>query len=343
MPLLENIKLDFNLKKEEAEEEKTLCSVKMPYTIENFEYSSCLSKNANEFLMQNFVRAIPNENFISTLPLQLKNVQVSSFILRKIIAENFIDSILNFDIRCDDVFVCSLPKCGSSWTETIVWLLKHGFNEATQMEKRPKVVGEFENSPVFKAISNELLGNDHSKTLTESAALKMAWSMHFNELESPRIIKTHLPIFALPQAIWSMGTKVIYIVRNPKDTAVSEYHFRRNHIPPTDLTMDDVVNGITNDLWIWSPRVEHFLNFWNMKHLPNILFIAYEELVNHTFETIKRISKFLECNHTDEWLKQLTEFVSFTNMKNNKMLNKESWLGHAEQTFGANRLDSTYT
>lgn len=151
-------------------------------------------------------------------------------------------------------------------------------------------------------------------------------------------MKSHLPIFALPQAIWSMGTKLIYVVRNPK-----EYHFRRNHLPPANISMDDVVNGITTDLWIRSPRAQHIVNFWDMRHLPNILFIAYEDLVNNSFKTIKKISKFLECNYTDEWLMQLTEFVSFTNMKNNKVLNKENWLKHTEHTFGVNRLDSTFT
>lgn len=197
-------------------------------------------------------------------------MQVSSFIL-------LVDPVLNFDFRCDDAFVCSLPKCGSSWMETIVWLLKHGFNETRQMEKHPKVVGEFENFTIFKSLSDELLANDHSKAITGNEALQMAWSMHFNELKSPRIIKSRLPIFALPQTIWSMGTKWIYVVRNQKDMAVSEYYFRRNHLPPANISMDDVVNGITMDLWLRSPRAQHIVNFWNMRHLANILFIAYED------------------------------------------------------------------
>lgn len=315
----------------------------MSYTIEHLEYSSYLSKEANELMVENFVRVIPNEQFISRLPVQLKNVQVSPFILRNVLAEHFLDLILHFDICCDDIFVCSLPKAGSSLTETIVYCLKNSLNNTTQMENHPKMVGEFENFAIFKSVSDELLANDHSKALTKSAALKMAWSMHFNELTTPRIIKSHLPIFALPQAIWSMDTKLIYVVRNPKDMAVSEYHFRRNHLPPTDISMDDVVNGITMDTWIRSPRAEHIVNFWAMKHLPNILFIAYEDLVNNSFETIKMISEFLGCKHTDEWLMELTEFVSFTNMKNNKVLNKENWLTHTEQTFGVNRLDSKFT
>lgn len=98
----------------------------MSYKISRLEYSSRFSSGANEFLMENFVRVIPSEKLISKLPPVLEKLKKSPFIMRKLLAENFIDSIMDFTIRSDDVYVCSLPKCGSSWTETIVWLLKHG-------------------------------------------------------------------------------------------------------------------------------------------------------------------------------------------------------------------------
>ena len=41
-----------------------------------------------------------------------------------------------------------------------------------------------------------------------------------------RLIKTHLPIHLLPEEAWK--AKVIYIYRNPKDVAVSFYHFVRS-------------------------------------------------------------------------------------------------------------------
>lgn len=314
----------------------------MSHSISNLKYSLHLSKEANEFLMENFVRVIPSEEFKSQLPLPLKNVQVKSFIPRKILAENFIDLIQEMDIRNDDVFVCSLPKSGSSWTETIVWFLKQGSNfESNQSNKRQKSVSGFEIPATFKANANELQANDQS--LTESEALKMAWSMHFEQLESPRIIKTHVPVYALPKAIWTKQTKLIYVVRNPKDMTVSEYHYRRNYLPPADIKIDDVVDGITMDLWPQSPRAQHILNFWNLRHLPNILFVAYEDLVRDSFANIKKISEFLECKYTDQQLQKLTDLVSFKNMKENKTLNKESLITDVERTYGVKRLDASFT
>lgn len=319
----------------------------MSYTISNLEYSSHLGNGANEFLVENFVRITPSEKLISDLPLPLQNVKISPFIVRKMMAENFVDIILDFPIRSDDVYVCSLPKCGSSWTETIVWLLKHGLNyDNVHLSNRQKSICAFESAFSLKAIANKLLANDSLKLLTENEALKMAWPMHFDKLVSPRIIKTHLPVFSLPKDIWltgAAGAKVVYVARNLKDTIVSEYHFRRNYLPPADIQMDDVIEGVTKDMWIHSPYLEHILNAWSLRNLSNVLFITYEELINDSFATIKKISEFLQCSYTDAQLKELMEFVSFNNMKKNVALNRENIIAGAEHTSGVKRLDPTFT
>jgi hypothetical protein len=49
-----------------------------------------------------------------------------------------------------------------------------------------------------------------------------------NEItESPRIITTHLPLSFLPDSCIKNKNKFIYVLRNPKDTCVSLYHFMK--------------------------------------------------------------------------------------------------------------------
>ena len=46
------------------------------------------------------------------------------------------------------------------------------------------------------------------------------------QLPSPRIIKTHLPLQLLPPSVLQTpSVKIIYVTRNPRDVAVSLYHF----------------------------------------------------------------------------------------------------------------------
>lgn len=106
--------------------------------------------------------------------------------------------------------------------------------------------------------------------------------------------------------------------------------------------MDDVVNGVTNDIWSYSPLMDHVLNFWNISQLPNVLFVKYEELLADSFVTIKQISEFFECSYTDEQLKELTEFTSFENMKKNNSLNRENDIIRMEKYFEKKRLDASF-
>lgn len=314
----------------------------MSYTISNLECSPNLSKNANEFLVQNFVRVSLSEERLSKLPLPLQHLPASPFIVRNKFAENFIDLILDFPVRSDDVYVCSIPKCGSTWVETIVWLLKHGLNyEKVHLSERQKSLSTFESPLTLKSIAKDLFANDATTSMNGNGALKLACSVHFNNLKSPRVIKTHVPMSSLPTDIWlpdGTGPKVAYITRNLKDTIVSEYHFRRNHLPPADITMDDVVKGVCEDVWIHSPYLEHTLNAWNLRNLKNVLFIHYEELSNDPFAIVKMISEFLECSYSDAQLRELVEFVSFDNKKKNETLNRENIISDAENTGGLKRL-----
>lgn len=49
-----------------------------------------------------------------------------------------------------------------------------------------------------------------------------------NKLESPRHIKCHLPMGFLPESIWKVNPKIIYVIRNPKDAAISYFHHMKN-------------------------------------------------------------------------------------------------------------------
>lgn len=61
---------------------------------------------------------------------------------------------------------------------------------------------------------------------------------------SRRFIKTHLPLPLMPRKIKEVGAKVIYVARNPKDVAVSYFHFLNNSFKHDFETFSDFfLNG----------------------------------------------------------------------------------------------------
>lgn len=297
-----------------------------------------ISKECNEFLVEMFSNVIPTEKHISELPLP-KNLCIEPYFIPKFQVQ-FLEACIDFDVRSDDVFVCSLIRSGSSWTQTIVSLLMNNLNY--QNVEFTKQMGSFEDLQKLEAAQQKIdhLLNDNDLKLDKMTVIKMAWTECF-DIDSPRTIKTHLPIQFLPKAIWTMQAKVIHVVRNPKDAALSEYHYLRNFFQ-IDISLDDIVNGTISDSFGFSPRFPYILNYWKCKHLPNVLIIAYEDIVNDSLETIKMISKFLQCNYSDDQLKEFTEYVSFDNMKQNNDINKENAVKWMEERLNKQRPDPEF-
>lgn len=302
----------------------------MSFDIVKLENSPFLSKEGNELLTKYYSMVVPNDKFIleSNVP---KNLEITPYIGATTVSTD-LDAILNFDVRADDIFVCSLMKCGSSWVHNIVWLLTNGLDfETNRNVEWKKLMGNFEDFTKLRS----------TKETCSERTLKDDWKENFGNMKSPRVLKAHSPVYFLPMGIWSKQAKVIYIVRNPKDAVVSEYHFLRNAFH-CDITMDDVVNGVINDAWLFCPRFSHILNCWRIRHLPNVCFIVYEDLVTDTFATIQKISEFLNFSYTDAQLMELVEYSSFDNMKEIEAVNREKDLMWMENKFGKQRPDAGF-
>lgn len=42
--------------------------------------------------------------------------------------QNFAEQIYNFESRPDDVFICTLPRSGTTWTQEMMWLICNNLN-----------------------------------------------------------------------------------------------------------------------------------------------------------------------------------------------------------------------
>ncbi|XP_047457500.1 uncharacterized protein LOC125017966 [Mugil cephalus] len=215
------------------------------------------------------------------------------------------DNVQNIKARPDDIVIATYPKAGNTWVSYILDLLY--FSQMTPA--RQDSVPLYERVPFLElaAIHGFPSGVDVINNLTAS----------------PRIIKTHLQVQFLPKSFWEQNSKIIYVARNAKDTAVSYFHFdRMNKAQPEPGDWNSYLQRFKEGKMVFGSWYEHMRGWWEKKQSDsNILFLFYEDLVENTERELSRLCSFLGLSATAELKSQVTEKVLFENMKNNKMAN----------------------
>ena len=202
-------------------------------------------------------------------------------------------------IRPDDVFVATYPKCGTTWTQQIVKLIA--------------------NNGVETGIdSDEFVPWHELMTLEE-----------MESMPSPRFFKSHLPYQLMPGGGDPANTKAkyIYVIRNPKDAAVSGFNHAKKMAMltmQTDFTWDKQFNLFLNGSLAYGPFYDHFLGWWAHRDAPNILILTYEQMKRNPRTAVTSIASFLGYSLTDEVIDKIVIDTSFDKMKDNKSANKSS-------------------
>lgn len=73
--------------------------------------------------------SIANE---TNFPGYYKYLEISDGVNRSVLTEKYVEQyqkrIEDFEVFEDDVWVITFPKCGTTWTQEIVWLLNNDLN-----------------------------------------------------------------------------------------------------------------------------------------------------------------------------------------------------------------------
>lgn len=204
-------------------------------------YKKVKEKNAND---KKF-----NLEWLNIPFLKHKIFTCNSFFLPEFLAKSLSD-FKEFKPRKDDIWIVSFPKSGTTWLQEIVYL----------------IVNECD----FASAKNESIENRTPFLDYPSPGLKF-----INNMKSTRIIKTHLPLTFLPDQIEN-ESKVIYIVRNPKDVTVSYFHFVKLSTQ-AEFTgdFDDFVKLFIDGKVPYGPWWKHVDDYANKK---NVHLVFYEDL-----------------------------------------------------------------
>ncbi|KAF2893636.1 hypothetical protein ILUMI_12537 [Ignelater luminosus] len=231
----------------------------------------------------------------------------------------YAEKLKKFEVYDDDVWVASFPKAGTTWTQEMVWMIANNldfqgakqslrerfpFLEISTILKRESVLHEASNLPIPQYHTNSV---EYTKNL-----------------QRPRFIKSHLPFSLLPEQLQS-GTrspKMIYVVRNPKDTCISYYHHGTLLMGWT-ISLENFVKVFMADKSTYGSYWKHVLGYWNKRHLPNLLIIKYEDMKSNLPSVIKTVAQFLNKEITEEQIQLLCKHLSFESMKSNPAVNFE--------------------
>ncbi|XP_059489703.1 luciferin sulfotransferase-like isoform X2 [Neocloeon triangulifer] len=231
---------------------------------------------------------------------------------------NFTIPIKRFAVRKEDTWVFSFPKCGTTWTQEMVWCIANDL--------------DFEAAKVPLQVRFPFL--DHTTLFDYEDLLSTRPDVVFpphvldsigflDNLPSPRYIKTHFPWSLLPtKQFQDEKPKLIYVARNPKDACVSYYHHSRL-LEGYRGTFDEFCELFLGDSLCFAPFWKHVLEFWKRRDEPNFLFVKYEDMKNDLPSVIRKTAEFLGKNLSDAKVEILTEHLSFNSMKNNPAVNYE--------------------
>lgn len=205
------------------------------------------------------------------------------------LAEN-VRSAKQMPVRAGDIFVCTYPKCGTTWIQHICsQLLFPG-------DYRPREGKElFFTSPMIERMGAEFC----------------------TQLEHPRLLKTHFcwqncPKQNMETASATTGSvKYIFAVRNPKDCLVSYFHHHRNFkcYQWSDGEFDVFFELFMAGKLGFGDYFDHLLSWLPHLHDRNVLFLKYEDMLTDLEGTVQKIGKFIggmaeqivSCNQAEQF------------------------------------------
>src|SRR5882762_2653674 len=188
----------------------------------------------------------------------------------------------NLTIWPDDIFLVSFPKSGNTWTRFLIANLLH-----------PEEKVGFENI--------------HRLVPDPFATAKR----DFDHMSQPRVIKSH-------DCFDPRYPRVMYIIRDPRDVVISQYHYHRkcNKIEdgyPMEKFVTRFLAGDTCPHGSWGQNVTTWIT--SRHNDPRFLLLRYEDLVADPGRELARVATFLNIPPDHERISKAVERSAADNMR----------------------------
>jgi Sulfotransferase domain len=194
----------------------------------------------------------------------------------------------------DDVFLVSYPKSGNTWVRFLIANLVHTDEPVT-----------------FTNMESRL------------PSIYILPDRELRRIPRPRVLKSH-------ECFHPRYQNVIYIVRDPRDVAVSYFHYNiKKRLLAHDASIEQYLPMFLNDeldmrVGSWS---DHVLSWINMAETRNkFLLLRYEDMLVNAEGELARVAEFLNIPATSDRLKRAVELSSAGRMRNLEKQQAGEWV-----------------
>ncbi|XP_033123909.1 sulfotransferase 2B1-like [Anneissia japonica] len=127
---------------------------------------------------------------------------------------------------------------------------------------------------------------------------------------------THVPVDILPKEVFEGKGKVVYVGRNPKDTAVSLWHFiKERRFLEEYEKWDNFLAAYLKPDMMYGSWFDHNLKYYEHRDAKNFLFLTYEEMKLDHKGCVIQLCDFVSRRLTDEQVDLIVNNTTFSNMK----------------------------
>ena len=196
----------------------------------------------------------------------------------------------------DDVFIVSYPRSGNTWLRFLVGNLVRQDEPVTFANLESQI-------PEIYMFPDRILRG----------------------LPRPRILKSH-------ECFDPRYKKIIYVVRDPRDVAVSYYHYaiKRKKIAdsyPLEKFVPRFLNAEFDVDWKWSASWSDHVMSWTClrRNHDGFLLLRYEDLLREPEHVVSRIAAFLQLDATPERVARAIQLSSAEVMGSLEKSQGQAW------------------
>ncbi|XP_072182183.1 sulfotransferase 1A1-like [Diadema setosum] len=223
-----------------------------------------------------------------------------------IVLDSSIEALKSFDVSPDDVWVVTYPKAGTHWMLEIVGLiLSDGY---------PEKIDRSSSSTLIEMIDLDQKLPDTKEEEEQNPPDMTPFIEKIKKAPSPRVIQTHLRLKYMPQDLLKKA-KVIYVGRNPKDTAVSWFKFVKDDPSDVPLTWETVFQQFIDGTIEYGPWADHVKEFWEIRQHENLLIVFYEDILRDPVKHVRMVAEHIGRPLSEELLQRVVENSSLSRMK----------------------------